>query len=190
MSVILDERLRELLARANAGAFLTPPDPTGGEGRKIMAKGIKVPKGKEISFAPAGKGGGIKYPWDAWFNPDHKEFPGGLVLLERSEGPENPKGTIEDGMETVKRDYGVPVDAMPPKIKTAARRRYKVVEISRRDWEGNRLENGGLILRTRDMTTDERMAEDQLRAEEKAARKAADDEEGDDTLAAADSQAA
>ena len=182
MSDILDEKLRQLLARANASAFFPPIDPTGSKGKAVMAKGIKVPKGKEIVFGSTG-GGGIKYPWDTWFSPDVKEFPGGLVLIERSEGPENSKGTVVEGTETTKRDYGVPVDAMPPKIKTAARRRYKVVEISRKDWEGNRLENGGFILRSRDMTADERVAEDLLRAEEKAKRAEADDEEGDDTLA-------
>ena len=165
MANLLDDRLRRLVARANAGSFIPPVDPTGSERRRIMAKKVKLAKGQDFNFASKATGGGAKYPWDEWFNGD-------LLLLERSEGPENDKGTILDGQETTKRDYGVPRNAMFPKIKTAARRRYKIVQTSSRDADGNKLPNGGIIIRARDMTPDERMAEDQLRAEEKAAAEA------------------
>lgn len=164
------ETLEQMCARANASAYIPPPEPTANVGRKAvcsMATKVKLAKGREFHFAPAKAfGGEAKYPWDEWFNGD-------LLLLERSEGPENDKGTVLEGQETVKRDYNVPRDAMPPKIKTAARRRYKVVQISRVDADGKKLPNGGLIIRARDMTADERVAEDVLRAEEKAATKAA-----------------
>ena len=111
------------------------------------------------------------------------------MLLERSEGPENDKGTIEE--PTVMRDYGVPRDAMHPKTKTAARRRYKVVFLSNREYDtkagsfsGPKLENGGIILQARDMTPDERVEEDILRAEEKEklkAKKAANNGTDDDS---------
>jgi hypothetical protein len=160
MADILDDRLRRLVAEANAGAYIPPPDPTGSEGQRIMATKVKMAKGKEFEFAPATGGFATKYPWDQWLNGD-------LLLLERSEGPENSKGTIEQ--PTVTRDYGVPNNAMHPKLQTAARRRYKVVNISRRDADGARLKDS-LIIRARDMTPDERATEDILRAEEKAAR--------------------
>jgi hypothetical protein len=120
-----------------------------------MAKPIKLKKGVEFDFATAGKQ--AKYPWDEWFNGD-------LLMLERSTF--NADGTIAE-----KKDYEVETDAMPPKLKTAARRRYKVVQISRRDANGDKLVDA-LIIRARDMTADERTAEDLQRAEEKAARKA------------------
>jgi hypothetical protein len=48
------------------------------------------------------------------------------------------------------------------------RLRYKVVQISRLDADGHRLDNA-LIIKARDMTAVERVAEDLKRAEEKAA---------------------
>ena len=155
------ETLEQLTARANAGAFIPPPDPTGAT---KMATKVKLAKGKEFTFAKAA-GGESKYPWDEWLNGD-------LLLLERSdvdaEGELVPGGT--------KRDFEVERDAMPGKLKTAARRRYKKVQISKRDADGNKIDNDGLIIRARDMTPDERADEDVLRAEEKeanAARRAA-----------------
>lgn len=127
-----------------------------------MAKQVKLGKGKEFSFAQAPKGGVAKYPWDEWFD-------GSLLMLERSEGPENDKGTIEE--PTVAKDYGVPTNAMVPKLHTAARRRYKVCQISRMDADGKRLKDA-LIIRARDMTPEERAEEDALRIEEKAKAKA------------------
>lgn len=127
-----------------------------------MAKQVKLARGKEFNFEQKGKG--AKYPWDEWFNGD-------LLMLERHDGPENEKGTIEDDKATTKRDYGVPNNHMLPKIHTAARKRYKVCQISRYDADGKRLKNA-LIIRARDMNTEERMAEDILRAEEKAKAKA------------------
>ena len=128
-----------------------------------MAKPIKLSKNREFTFAPtAGRGQESKYPWDEWLN-------GSLLLLERSTGVEGPKGTIEDITE--KRDYEVPTGHMPPKLKAAARKRYKVVQISRKDADGNRL-GDALIIRARDMDDHERAAEDLLRAEEKEVLKA------------------
>lgn len=127
-----------------------------------MAQKIKLGKGKEFQFKERSVGGEPKYPWDEWFD-------GSLYMIERSEGPENEKGTIE--VPTVAKDFGVSVNAMVPKLHTAARRRYKVVQISRHDADGNKLKNA-LIIRARDMTDEERVEEDQLRAEEKEAAKA------------------
>lgn len=118
-----------------------------------MAREIKLKKGQEFTFKqPSGAGGETKYPWQDWFS-------GKLLLLERST-------FNQDGSVLEKRDFEVETNHMPPKIKTAARRHYKAVEISRRDADGNRLEDA-LIIRARDMTDDERAAEDLLRAEEK-----------------------
>lgn len=167
MSVILDDRLRRLLAEANAGAYIPPPDPTGSTRGVTMAREFKMPKGAKLTKAAGGGGFTAKYSWDEWFSGKPA-----LVLIERSSGPENDKGTVEDHAATTKRDYGVPVNAMPPKIHTAARRRYKVVDVFRRDHTGAKLEHNGLILQPRDMTPDERQAEDLLRAEEKAALRA------------------
>jgi hypothetical protein len=138
-----------------------------------MAREFKLPKNKEFTFKT---GGGVsKYPWDEWFS-------GKLLLLERSDvdadGNPTPSGE--------KRDFEVERDAMPAKLKTAARRRYKVVQVSKRDHEGNPLPNSGLIIKARDMMEDERAAEDLLRAEEKASRKAAnqtDDTQSDQNAA-------
>lgn len=141
-----------------------------------MAKQVKLARGREFNFEQAGKGKAAKYPWDEWFNGD-------LLMLERHDGPENAKGTIEDDKATTKRDYGVPNNAMVPKIHTAARKRYKVCQISRYDADGKRLKNA-LIIRARDMNAEERVAEDLLRQEEKAkakAKKAEGDTDADDT---------
>lgn len=125
----------------------------------IMAQKVKLAKGQEFVFS-SGKAGGVsKFPWDEWLNGD-------LLLIEQSEGPKDDKGnTIEETM-TAKKDYEVSTDFMGPKLKTAARRRYKICEVSRRDHAGRRLGNA-LIIRARDMTPEERVAEDILRAEEK-----------------------
>ena len=126
-----------------------------------MATKVRLKKGQELVKARSG-GGAAKYDWDAWFDGD-------IWRIERSEGSQNDKGTIE--VPTVTRDYGVPTNAMPPKIQTAARRRYKVAEVFRNDTDGNRLKDA-LLIRARDMDDDERMAEDLLRAEEAEAAKA------------------
>lgn len=123
-----------------------------------MAKQIKLGKGREFNFAqPKAGGAESKYPWDEWFD-------GSLLLLERSEGEDNDKGTIEH--PTVKKDYEVSTNAMVPKLVTAARRKYKVVQVSRMDADGKRLQNA-LIIKARDMTPEERVEEDALRIEEK-----------------------
>ena len=128
-----------------------------------MAKELKLGKGKDFTFPAPGKGGGeAKYPWDAWLD-------GKLLLLEQSEGTVNEKGTVE--AITAKKDYEVDTNGMIPKLKSAARRRYKVVQISRLDAEGKKLRNA-LIIRARDMTPSERDDEDLLRVEEKDANDA------------------
>lgn len=119
-----------------------------------MARVVKLPKNKEFSFTSGSVG---KYPWDEWFKTND-EGHGELLMLEQDEGD-------------TKKDYDVDTDAMPAKIKTASRRRYKVVQISRRDADGKKLENA-IIIKAREMNTDERAAEDILRAEEKEAAKA------------------
>lgn len=119
-----------------------------------MPKPVKLPKNKEFQFKSA-SGAASKYAWDEWFNGD-------LLMLERS---------VYDGGGALKekKDYDVETDAMAPKIKTAARRRYKVVQISRLDADGNKLKDA-LIIKARPMMEDEKQAEDLKRAEEKAAR--------------------
>lgn len=130
-----------------------------------MAKQVKLKGGREFNFAQATRQGAeAKYPWDEWFN-------GTLLLLERHEGVENEKGTITEEAATEKKDFGVSVNAMVPKLNTAARRRYKVCDISRFDADGKRLKDA-LIIRARDMTQEERAEEDALRAEEKAKARA------------------
>ena len=175
----MQESLEQLVARINASAYLP------GEGIGIMAKPVKLAKGKDFVFKSAPKGGGeSKYTWDEWFS-------GSLLLLERSEGTENDKGTIE--IPTTKRDFEVGVNAMVPKLHTAARRRYKVVQVSRLDADGTKLKNA-IIIRARDMTPDERQEEDLLRAEEreeaKARRKAGLPSKSDKGLASATAAAA
>lgn len=160
------ETIDQFVARVNASGYVPPPEPSGNSAKlrsSKMPKLVRLPKNKEFEFKSSKSGGfASKYPWDQWFD-------GSLLLLERSEGPENDKGTIEE--PTVEKDYGVPNDAMGPKIHTAARRRYKVVQISKLDADGHRLKDS-LIIRARDMTPEERQEEDILRAEEKEKAKA------------------
>lgn len=169
------ETLEQLLARATAGAYI----PSIGE--MDMPKAVKLAKGKKL-VASTGGAAITKYPWNEWFNPNLKDFPDGYVHLEQSAGEKNEKGTVDKITE--KKDYEVDTDAMPAKIKTAARARYKVVTIFRKDADNNKLVNS-LIIQARDMTAEEKVAEDLLRAEEKAARKekkaAEGDDDGDDT---------
>jgi hypothetical protein len=109
------------------------------------ARGLRVQptdKGTEILIKVRGAvGGGTKYPWAEWFN-------GTLWLIE--------KGA----------DYTVETDKMPGKLKKEARRLYKIVQISHRDADGNKLADS-LIIRAHDMTAAERVAEDLRRAEQK-----------------------
>lgn len=85
-----------------------------------------------------------KYPWDEILN-------GNKNVICRGE------------------DYELETDAMPPKIKTAARRRYKTVKISTRDHNGNKLTEM-LIVQAFDMDADQIAAEELKRAEEKLKR--------------------
>lgn len=133
-----------------------------------MPKPVKLAKGREFQFK-SGKGGGgqpSKYPWDEWFN-------GELLMLEQSVGTKNDKGeVVEVGTHKGdKRDYEAPTDQMPYKIKAAARKRYKVVQISRYDADGVKLTDA-VIIQARDMTPQEREKEDFKRAEEEDVAKA------------------
>lgn len=85
-----------------------------------------------------------KYPWDAIFDGEIK------VLC---------KGD----------DYTVETDAMIPKIKTAARRRYKVASVSTRGPDGAKLTDM-IVVQARDMDENEHAVEDAKRAEEKTRR--------------------
>lgn len=172
-----NETLEQMVARINASAFI--PAPTKGE--RKMPKPVKLAKGKEFTFkATTARGGETKYAWDEWFN-------GSLLLLERSVGTEDDKGTVTTVTE--KKDFEVRTDAMLPKIKTAARKRYKVCQVSRYDADGNRLTDS-LIIRARDMTPEERQAEDILRAEEREAKAAKKREEAANTAPQAEPVAA
>ena len=162
------ETFAQLIARANASAYIPPLH----EGTK-MPKSVKLKKGQEFHFK-SGRAGQAKYPWAEWFAPDPQRFPGGLIEIERSEveltGEKDADG--KDKFRVVKkRDYDVETVWMPYKIRVAARKLYKFVEISNRDADGNKLVDS-LILHSRDMTPDERVAEDERRAEVKAALEA------------------
>ena len=169
-----------MVARINACAYLAD-EPITGSGEKIMAKQVKLKKNAEFTFSASKGGMSAKYPWDEWFNGD-------LLLLERSvEKDDGQGGQVKDADGNIvfseKKDYEVAKEMMVPKLKTAARRRYKVVQTSRKDADGNRLVNA-LIIRARDMDTDERTAEDLLRAEEKDAKKAEAEGNGQPTSTA------
>lgn len=126
-----------------------------------MAKVVKLPKNKEFNFKQTSGGGSSKYPWSEWLNGD-------LLLLEQSEGDKDEAGTVVT--VKTKKDFEVSAEAMRGKTKTAARKLYKVADISFRDADGKKLVDS-LIIRGRDMTAEERQAEDILRAEERDAAK-------------------
>ena len=144
--------LERLVSRLNAGAYL-PPIP---KEDTTMAKQVKLAKGKEFVFARTAQVG--KYPWDQWLD-------GSLLLLERSDVADG-TNKLKDGGE--KRDFEVDTDAMVAKLRTAARRRFKVVQVSKKDADGTKLKDA-LIIKARDMDAAERLAEEQRRAELKAA---------------------
>ncbi len=123
-----------------------------------MAKLVKLPKGKEFQFRASKSGGASHYNWDQWFD-------GQTWLLEQSQGEKNNLGTVVKVTE--KRDFEGPIAWMPSKVKIAGRKRYKVVQVSRVDAEGEKITDG-VIIKARDMTPDERVAEDALRAHERA----------------------
>ncbi len=129
-----------------------------------MAKPVKLAKGKEFVFKTPTKGAETKYDWDTWFSGD-------LLMLEQSIGEKDDKGTVTVTDHKNKRDYEVSTEGMPGKLKNAARKRYKVVQVSRHDQDNNKLKDC-LIIKARDMTDDERVEEDIRRAEEKAALQA------------------
>lgn len=129
-----------------------------------MPKQVKLPKNREFVFKAVTRGGpaASKYDWDAWLNGD-------LLMLEQSTGDKDDKGNVVQVDQ--RRDYDGPTEQMPGKIKTAARKRYKVVQVSKLDHNGEKLVNS-LIIKARDMDDDERAAEDVRRAEEKADQQA------------------
>lgn len=126
-----------------------------------MAKEVKVAKGKEFVFkaAKGGRGGGeSRYDWDNWLG-------GKLLMLEQSVGVKGEKGEVV-GEPDEKKDFEVSVNEMVGKAKTAARQRFKIVQISRFDADGHALKDA-LIIKARDMDEDERAAEELRRAEQK-----------------------
>lgn len=154
------ESLQALVARVNASAYLPDRVPTANaavQERKVrkMATKVKLPKGREFQFRAATAQS--KYPWADWLNGD-------LLLLEQSEGEKDEAGKVTT--IRVKKDFEVDPQAMRGKVKFAGRKLYKHVDVSFRDADGNKLKDA-LIIRARDMTPDERLEEDQLRAEEK-----------------------
>lgn len=150
------ERLRRLVAVINASAWIP-----NNVGERLMAKQVKLAAGQSFAFS-SGRDTESDYKWDEWLNGD-------LLLLEQHVGEKDEKGTVTKIRE--KRDYAVNTDAMPGKLRSAARRRFRVVEISRKDAMGEKLVDS-LIIRSREMTPDEKIAEKKLREEEKAERKA------------------
>lgn len=131
-----------------------------------MPKPVKLGKGREFEFKSAKPGSESKYDWASWFNPDPAKFPNGLVMLVQSTGKKDAKGTVVEVDE--KGDYDIDTNGMVPKLKNAARRFYKNIKVSRFGPDGEKLE-GALIFKVSDMTSEERTAEDVLRAEEKEA---------------------
>lgn len=127
-----------------------------------MAKQVKLAKGREFTFEAPKTGGASKHPWDEWFNGD-------LLLLEQSEGTKDENGAVIEVTE--KKDFEVSLNQMPNRLKQAARRRYKIVDISRYDANRKRLEDA-FIIRARDMNDEEREAEDLQRIEDKERQKA------------------
>lgn len=140
-----------------------------------MARELKPKKGKEYVFQQAKGGGAQKYPWDQWFATV------GTIeeVYGKSKPPKELAGLPTDlkigkllilsrDSEDSKGDYDVPTGSMPNKLRDAARKRYMMVDIGRHDEDGQRLKDE-LIIRARDMTDEEREAEDLLRAEEKVA---------------------
>lgn len=115
---------------------------------------LTIPEGTQLPISN-GKTG-TKYPWEKWFS--------GSALVIR-------KG----------RDYNVLTAHMFPKIKTAARKRYKICIVQSRDLlgllgeKGAKLDNA-LIIMARDMMADEVIAEDKKRTEEKVRREELDAE--------------
>lgn len=127
-----------------------------------MPKPVKLGRGREFTFKATPKGGGEgRYPWDTWLNGD-------LLLLEQSTGEKDDKGNVIEVEQ--KRDYEVNTNQMVPKLKTAGRKRYKVVQVSRLDVDGKKLVDS-LIIKARDMTEDERLAEDEQRIVDRQATK-------------------
>ena len=151
------EKLRYLVATINASAWI--PNSVG---ERLMAKQVQMAAGAKFQFRSGKSEGEQKYAWDEWLNGD-------LLMIEQSIGEKDEKGTVVKVRE--KRDYDVNTDAMPGKLKSAARRRKRVVEISRVDADGQKLVNA-LIIRSREMTPDEEAAEMKLREKEKEERKA------------------
>lgn len=126
-----------------------------------MAKLVKLPKGREFTFRPTPRGGmAAKYDWDQWFD-------GQTWMLEQSIGEKDKTGAVVKVSD--KKDYEIATVWMPSKLKMAGRKRYKVVQVSRVDANGDKLQDA-VILKARDMTQEEREAEDLLRAEEEAKR--------------------
>src|SRR5262249_55508688 len=106
-----------------------------------MAKQVKEPEFRTVAKS-------AQYPWSQWLNGD-------CLLLE------------------VGTDFGA--DVTPRKMaalaKKAGRKVYKLVQVSTKDANGDKID-GGLIIKARDMSDSERAAEDQRRKDRKAIAKA------------------
>ncbi len=129
-----------------------------------MAQKIKLRKGQDFIFKSGKRGGSESiYDWNTWLN-------GELIMLEQSTGEKGDKGEIV-GEPTEKKDYTVSTNEMIAKTKSAGKRRYKNVQVSRYDVEGKQLGNG-FIMQASDMNNNERIQEDARRQDVKAKFKA------------------
>ncbi len=126
-----------------------------------MAEVVKLRGGKEFHFKET-KGPQSKYPWDEWLS-------GGLLKLKQSDGEKDENGVVIKIVH--QKDFEVHPDSMPGKLKSAARRRFKVVKISKVDQDDKPLENS-LIIQAREMTPVEVEFERNRRAGRKAKREA------------------
>lgn len=124
-----------------------------------MAKHVKVRGGKEFVFKEV-KGFQSRYPWEEWLKGD-------LLQIEQSAGTKDEDGRVTEVSK--KNDFEVTPDEMVGKLRGAARRRFKVVKISKVDQDGKLLEDS-LIIQARDMTPEEKESEKARRAGRKAKR--------------------
>ncbi len=105
-------------------------------------KQVKLHRGRTEFPFKATKGPQSKYPWDKWLD-------GNLNQISAGE------------------DFELERDQMVGKLRGAARRRFKVVSISKLDQDDKPLENA-LVIQARDMTPEEKESERARRAGRKA----------------------
>lgn len=122
-----------------------------------MPKELKVEKSVEATLAQnsVGTARTSKYPYQSWLAVG-KDGVGKAILLE------SPTDYEEEGSEVTGQDGR---DIMIAKIKAAASRLYVgFVFLTKKDEKGNLYPNGGIALKPRKMTKDEREANDKDRA--------------------------